>query len=389
MMNIIILNSHPIQYFAPLYRQMAGEGIPVKIWYCSDESVIGKLDKGFGTEVKWDIPLLEGYQFEFLKNNSWKPSIYNGFFGLINLGVIMKLYRQPRSVVLIHGWAYSTHLLTIFFGKLFGHKVCYRGETPLNQELKKNRLTLLIKFFSIRLMFMFVSKILYIGKQNKWYYEYLSINKKKLAFAPYSVDNDRFRTIYNSVTKSEARDQLNLDTGMKIILYSGKYISKKRPLDLLQSFQQLGAENVMLVFAGDGELRNEMENFIKAHSLEHKVRLTGFINQSKIPLYYRASDVFVMCSGIGETWGLSVNEAMNFGLPVIVSDTCGCAYDLVDEGVNGSVFETADIGQLTQALRKYTSLEPSEEKEIQKRAMEIMDQYSYRQVIDEIKSLAG
>jgi hypothetical protein len=72
---IIIINSHPIQYFAPLYKKMTEEGLDVEVWYCSDESIRGENDKGFGTTVKWDIPLLDGYRYRFFKNHSNKPSI--------------------------------------------------------------------------------------------------------------------------------------------------------------------------------------------------------------------------------------------------------------------------------------------------------------------------
>ncbi len=61
---------------------MTEEGLDVEVWYCSDESIRGEIDKGFETLVKWDIPLLEGYPFRFFRNYSWKPSIYSGFWAL-------------------------------------------------------------------------------------------------------------------------------------------------------------------------------------------------------------------------------------------------------------------------------------------------------------------
>ena len=83
---VVVVHSHPIQYFAPLYAQLAKRGVQLKVWYCSDESIRGSLDKEFGTAVKWDIPLLEGYNFRFLRNFSWKPSVHKGFWGLIKIG---------------------------------------------------------------------------------------------------------------------------------------------------------------------------------------------------------------------------------------------------------------------------------------------------------------
>src|SRR5436190_20804728 len=100
---VIFINSHPIQYFAPLYKYLNEHNVLAECWYCSDENVKGHHDRQFGAEVAWDIPLLDGYPYRFFKNRSWKPSLYNGFFGLINPGVIGALYKEPSSVVVVHG----------------------------------------------------------------------------------------------------------------------------------------------------------------------------------------------------------------------------------------------------------------------------------------------
>ena len=386
---VIFLNSHPIQYFAPLYQQInTTTGIALTVWYCSDESIQGKLDKGFGKEVKWDIPLLEGYGYAFLKNYSWKPSIHRGFWGLVNPGIISMLYKQPKSVLIIHGWAYSTNIIAIVFGKIFGHTVCLRAETPLNQEFKKNRFITFIKHLYLRFLFLFIDHFLYIGKQNKLFYQALKVKENNLLFVPYSVDNNRFRNIYCSTSKDATRELLKLPLDKKIILYSGKYISKKRPLDLLKAFNELKDKtNALLLMAGDGECREEMEAYIKDHLLTELVILTGFINQSQMPLYYRAADIFVMCSGVGETWGLSVNEAMNFGLPVIISDDCGSADDLVENNLTGDIFETGNVLQLAALLQKYLHKSEAENSAIEKAAFNKIDQFSYDKIITAIETI--
>ena len=387
MQQVVFLNSHPIQYFSPLYKQMAESGLQLTVCYCSDESIRGKLDKGFGKEVKWNIPLVDGYHSVFLKNISWKRSIHKGFFGLINPGIIHFLYKQPKSIVVIHGWAYCTHIAAIFFAKLFGHTVCLRTETPLNQEKKKQRGITFLKHIYLRFLFLFIDRFLYIGQQNKLFYGSLGIKESKLVFTPYAVDNKRFRNIYETTSIQLAREILELPRDKKIILYSGKFIFKKRPMDLIKAFHQSKEVNTVLVMTGDGELREEMETFIQAQDLGKQIILTGFINQAEIPLYYRAADIFVMCSGLGETWGLSVNEAMNFGLPVIVSDTCGCAYDLVRNNITGAVFETGNISQLTSLLHDYLHLSPERRAIAENSALAIMDEYSYDHIIASIQSL--
>ena len=144
---------------------------------------------------------------------------------------------------------------------------------------------------------------------------------------------------------------LNLPLDKKIILFSGKYIDKKRPMDLVKAFSLLNDPTTILVMVGEGELRIEMEEFIAANNIKG-ILLTGFVNQSEISKYYAVSDVFVMCSGQGETWGLSVNEAMNFGKPLIVSRTCGSCVDLVQDGVNGFSFTEGNINELKSCLEK-------------------------------------
>jgi glycosyltransferase involved in cell wall biosynthesis len=380
---VIFLNSHPIQYFAPLYQYIASQtNIDLEVVYCSDEGLTGKLDKGFGTNVQWDIPLIEGYKSIFIKNKSFKPSIHSGFWGLFNPGIISYLRKQPKSIIVVHGWAYATHIMAIVAGKLCGHTVCIRAETPHNQELLKNKYITFFKHLYLRFIFMFVDRFLYVGKQNKLFYQALGKKEENLIFTPYSVDNSRFVAAMKEMSKAEARIKLNLPAQASIILYSGKYISKKNPLDILKAFGMMNKPDAVLVMVGDGELRPQMEDFISKHSLSSKVILTGFINQSLIPMYYRAADIFVMCSGLGETWGLSVNEAMNFGLPVIVSDTCGSSYDLVKNELNGRVFETGNIEELHQAISDFAAKSELERAEISQNSIAIVNQYSYAQIVD-------
>lgn len=328
------------------------------VLYCSDENVKGHIDKGFGTEVNWDIPLLEGYNYKFLKNNSWVPSIFKGFFGLLNFEIFKVVKREKESFLVIHGWAFAINFLAVAAGKLSGLKLCLRAENPLNQELLKSKRALFLrKIFFKYFWFRLFDYFFYIGSQNKKLYEYYGVKKEKLVFTPYAVDNDRFRAEYEKYKdkKPELRKELGLPADKKIILYSGKYIPKKRPMDLLQAYHSLNNEKAALVFLGDGELRKEMEEYISRHNLKD-VYLTGFKNQSEVGKYFATADIFVLPSGAGETWGLVVNEALNFDLPVIVSDMAGCADDLADADsrfICGNISELKNLlnNELNQIIR--------------------------------------
>jgi glycosyltransferase involved in cell wall biosynthesis len=388
MKEIIFINSHPIQYFAPLYKYLNEHGVKTKAWYESDESIKGGMDKQFGTEVKWDIPLLRGYEHEFFKNYSWKPSHFNGFFGLINLGIITRLFKIPKSVIIVHGWHYFSHLAVLLIGKALGHTICLRCEMPYNQEKLKTGWKQKVKNFTLKnLLFPRINYFLNIGTQNRLFYKSLGVSESKIIFCPYSVDNDRFRNElagFSSKLK-DIRSSLGIADEDKVILYSGKYMAKKKPLDLLNAYIKLNQPNCWLIMVGEGELRPELERLIQEHQL-NKVILTGFVNQSKIAEYYAISNVFVMCSTIGETWGLSVNEAMNFDLPLVVSDQTGCAEDLVKDGVNGYLFKTGNVEDLTLKLNE---LLVQQKLSWATSSINIVDEYSYATIARNVVQITG
>jgi glycosyltransferase involved in cell wall biosynthesis len=384
---VIFICSHPIQYFAPMFAYFEEQGLPLEVWYCSDESVRGEMDIQFNTKVKWDIPLLEGYSYRFFKNNSKNPSINNGFWGLNNKDIKEALKAEKPCLIIVPGWSYSSYLNSIRWARRYGHKVALRGESPLNQELMKPKWKLFIRSLFFKWIFKRVDYCLYIGSQNKAFYKYYSIPENQCFFTPYAVDNKRFQCASESLKplKESLKISIGIPANHLVILYSGKYIHKKKPLDLLNAFSKLKSNNISLVMVGDGELKESMHQFIKSNNLSN-VYLTGFINQSKITEYYAVGDIFVMCSGFGETWGLSVNEAMNFSLPIVLSDTPGSAYDLILEGENGFIYKTGDVEELTNCIKELI-LKNVEIHKMGLKSKEIISNYSYSQVYNTIKKL--
>ena len=378
--------SHPIQYFSPLLRALS-KASQLNVYYFSDNNRKGMIDAGFGQAIQWDVPLLEGYDHQFLKNVSRRSSLDNHFLDVINPGLLPSLWKTKSRVVIVNGWTYSSTLLVIFFGPLLGKKVWLRAENPLNQELEKSRKTLLLKKLLLKgILFRFVSKFLYIGEESRRFFEYYGVSPSRLVYTPYAVDNELFQRQFGELKDSggRIREELGLPADKKIILFSGKYISKKRPMDLLRAFAMLGKGDHALVMMGEGELRKEMEAYIQEHKLQ-EVYLTGFVNQSGISKYYTIADVFVMCSGAGETWGLSVNEAMNFEKPVIVSRACGCCSDLVRHGENGFAFETEDVAELAGHLKK-TLEDDVFRVSAGKKSVEIINRYSIQAIVANIIS---
>ncbi len=386
---LIQLISHPIQYQTPLYERLAADpDLDFEVWYCSKIGLDVKTDEEFGVAVKWDIPLLSNYSYSFLKNYARHESLHT-FLGLCNFGIVRKLWHlPPKSILWIHGWNYMTLLLGVFGGKLLGHRIFLRGDnTAVIEEKKPNTVTKKIKTFWLsRVIFKLTDTFLAVGNQNKDYYRMLNVPEKKLVFAPHSIDNQRFTHFREQHKNNVAhiRQELGIPLSKKVVICSGKYIDKKRPLDLLKAVQMLpNRSDIFIVFVGEGNLRADMETFIQANDLQQNVLLTGFINQSLMPKYYLVADLYVMCSGMYETWGLSTNEALCFGLPVILSDMVGCAYDLVDG--NGFRYVSGDIDALSRHIHDIFDLSDTDFQAMRQRSIDIISQYNYEKIISAIK----
>ncbi|MBI5401681.1 glycosyltransferase family 4 protein [Candidatus Wolfebacteria bacterium] len=384
---LAILTSHPIQYQTPLFKKISENSEIDLLVYFNWDFGIGKnsYDAEFGQKIKWDIPLLNGYKYKFLKNFSLMSS--SGFWGQINFGIINELRKNKYDAVLIFGWNSFTNWLAFLTAFIFKIPVMLRGENPLNQELLKSKWKIKIKRIILGSLFKHISYFLYIGEENKKFYKYYGVPEKKLIFVPYAIDNERFMKAGKSLgTQRELlRNKIGIGDNDIIILFVGKLIGKKCPMDLLKAYHKLTTYNLQLtthlIFVGDGALRPELEKYCKENNLE-SVHFTGFKNQTELPEYYAMSDIFVLPSGEGETWGLVVNEAMCFGLPVIVSDRVGCGPDLVKQEENGYIFPIGNIEELAKKLE--VVFDKIKMKKFGEKSLNIINNYNYE---DDIKSI--
>lgn len=130
-----------------------------------------------------------------------------------------------------------------------------------------------------------------------------------------------------------------------------RFVPKKNVSGLLRSYEayvrQVGSAAWPLVVVGDGPEMARIERQVRQAGLERRVVLPGYLPAEQIAPYYALATVFVLPSNRSEQWGLVVNEAMASGLPIFVSRICGCAADLVEEGVTGWTFDASEDAQLT------------------------------------------
>jgi len=385
MHKISFIQSHPIQYYSPLYDCLEKDSsVEFKMYYCSDYGLSkdGKrYHPEFGELPNWNVDLVEGHNHEVLRNRSLKKGIFNGFFGLMNFSIYRKLKKDRPDVLVIVGWHYFTFIWAVICCKLLHIKVYVRGDNSIDGDMQLSKLKRAIKHFAYgKLLFPLYTKITYVGVKNKLFYESYGVKDTKLIHMPHAVDNKRFRDYFNLNQQyvGEVRRFLEIPNKFSV-LFIGRLHEEKRILDLIEAIASLG-DNVHLTIVGDGKIYDDVEKACNIYNKD-SFKLVGFKNQGELLNYYLTADLFVLPSQL-ETWGLVVNEAMNFNLPIIVSDTVGCGLDLCRDQ-NGFIFKRGDVKSLTSRI-DYLSKNPNIAKQMGVESGELIKDYSYQAIIENL-----
>jgi glycosyltransferase involved in cell wall biosynthesis len=353
--------SHPIQYQAPLLRRIAREpDIELEVFFSSDHTVRGYMDEGFGVKVEWDVPLLAGYGSSFLPR--WREAGQKpGFWRPLNGGIFERLERGRFDAVWSHGYNTANSLRAIASAAMLGIPVLLRAESTLDDR-ERGWAKLIAKQGFFRVLRAQVSAVLAIGEANARYWRHYLGAEMPIFRMPYAVDNEFFqrRTVEAAAGREALRAELGLKPGRPVILFASKLQERKRCADLVAAHRLLGEPRPYLVIVGDGEERKRLEEQVAADreacgqlrdEIRDEIRFLGFRNQTEMPRYLDLCDVFVLPSR-HEPWGLVVNEAMNAGRAVVVSDDVGCQEDLVREGETGAVFPVGDVAALASAIER-------------------------------------
>lgn len=346
-MRLGIVATHPIQYQIPLYRYLAAHScVEPIVFFMSEHGLTESFDPGFGRLVKYDVPMLGGYDHRLVRNRSPKPSPSTAL-GVVNPSLPVRIWSARLDALLVHGYSGVSHWLAYAAAISAGIPYLLRGESrPDAADL--GTVKRVAKHALIRPLVRRADACLAIGEENHRFYRFYGAASDRIFFAPYSVDNDRFYetgAAGRSARPSMLR-ALGLDPKTPLVLFAAKLQPWKRPIDVVLAMDQL-APPANLIVIGDGPLRPYME------ALAHErpwMRMLGFVNQAKIAEWYGAADLFVLPSDC-EPWGLAVNEAMAAGAVPIVSRAVGCWRDLVRCEV-GWVYPTGNIDALTAVIRE-------------------------------------
>ncbi|MBS1823181.1 MAG: glycosyltransferase family 4 protein [Acidobacteria bacterium] len=380
------LVTHPIQYQAPLLRRIALEpDIDLTVFFGSDFSVHGYNDVGFGgADVRWDIPLLEGYKHEFLPVLRDLRRITR--LSPLNHGIFTRLRGRPGEpgfdALWLHGYANANALHAMLAARSLGIPVLVRAESRLPGGERSHWRRSLQQLY-LHLLGELVSGVLPIGQLNAEFWQHHFGDAIPQFPMPYAVDNGYFqqRSHDAAPNRSSLQKKLNLDPSRPVILFASKLQKRKCCADLLGAYRLLSPApgidpHPYLVIVGDGEQRSALEQTAQETGFQ-SIRFCGFRNQSELPGFFDLCSVFVLPSR-HEPWGLIVNEVMNAARPVIVSDDAGCQPDLITPGVEGEVFPVGNRDALAHALRRILAT-PKTAQQMGQRALERIQSWNFEE----------
>lgn len=311
---------------------------------------------GFGTMFDWDIDITSGYENVFLTNVAKRPSASH-FSGCDTPEIGDRLREGRFDAVLVLGWHLKSYIQGVVAAKRLGMPVLVRGDSHL--QTPRSSLKKMTKMLLYPPLLRAFDAALYVGENSRMYFRHYRYPDNRLFFSPHCVDTERFAAGAKFDAGTQLRRQLGIAATTRVLLFAGKLISFKRPVDLLMaaSIRLERGDKIEILVAGDGELREALRRHAALRGVP--LHILGFCNQSIMPTVYAAADALVLPSDGNETWGLVANEALASGRPIIVSSECGCAPDLAVDGYAGRVFRGGDIVGLADAIDGLFTAPPS------------------------------
>lgn len=348
---VTIVHTHPAQYMAPWFRYMAAErrDIDLTVVYASTPTP-AQQGVGFNESFAWDVGLTDGYMHQVLAAPHPDRTFDSDSFTGADVGAVGDAIVATRpDAVIVPGWHSMFYLRAIAACRRAGIPVLYRGDSNLLSGPRG--LTRLPWSIRTRAALKMFDGYLSVGTPIREYLRHFGAPEPLIFDSPHCVDNAYFASGAGRVSDNGARDQARQEMGAGpddfLVLFAGKFIERKRPMDVIQAAARLG-RNVVVAMAGNGPLMDATRDAAKR--LDVRVAWCGFLNQAAMPGALAAADCVAVPSR-WESWGLIVNEALAAGTPCVVSSGVAAAADLVRENVSGAVYQPGDVDGLAVSLR--------------------------------------
>ena len=369
-MRIAFLVERSTQFEAPFYRFAARDPAhELRVLFTGGPDLAGPVfDPELGQSVSWGIDLLGGYPSEVCPETeaaSWlaarlRPARCDL---LIANGYTQPLYRLGTRIARRGGVATALRLDSVLF-----------DGSPVRDLAKR----LLFATYMKRTYDLFLG----VGSLTLEYLRAFGVPAERTGLFPYAVDVEAFRSrsVLSQPERTAVRERLGVPAGARVVLSLAKLSPREAPWDLLRAFARLDQEDLWLVLAGDGPERAALER-----AAGPRVRFPGYVPYPELPALYAAADLFVHPAR-EERWGVSVQEALACGLPVVASSRVGAAFDLVQPGGNGFLYPAGDDGELAGRLGDALALPPER---VRRTSAAILAEWDYAAVWRGLLETAG
>jgi glycosyltransferase involved in cell wall biosynthesis len=346
---LAVVVSHPIQYFAHLYRDLAAHPqIDLKVFFGSTIGATAYHDPGLGVELAWQCDLLGGYSHEFLPGADQVRQLDRQSLARIPVAPALDTW-SPDSL-LVHGyatplvrsawrWARRHRKPVLLFGD--GNGRIERSQPWYRRWAKR---LMLAHYLST------IHRVLTLGEANELYWHLLGVPDSRMQWAPFY--NPAPETILpqgdlRQETRQRVRKELGIADQQILVLSAGKFLPRKRTIDLVQAVEK--RRDVTGLYVGDGQCRSQCE----AEAKSDRHRFVGFANLPRMAELFAAADLFCHPAE-AEPYGLVIAEAAAAGLPIVATDSTGAigvrSHGRIGE--NAIVYPTADVDALVRSIQQ-------------------------------------
>jgi glycosyltransferase involved in cell wall biosynthesis len=328
--------------------------LDIQVAYCSLQGAEAGTDPEIGIEVKWDVPLLEGYPWVQVPNKSPRPGL-GRFFGLCNFGLWKLVMGGIYDAVIVYtGYAYASFWIVAAAAKLRRTALLFGTDATGLEPRSRNSWKVGLKKMILPTVFQMATVAIAPSTASAEYLRRLRVPEDRIVVTPFVVDNAYWLSRAEKVNRVAVRSSWGCSDEQPVVLFCAKFQPWKRPQDVLRAFAQAGVKHAVLIMAGDGPMRADMEAEAKTLSVASQVRFLGFVNQTQLPALYRSADVMVLPSEY-DACPVVVCEAMLCGCPVILSDKVRGRLELVCPGHTGFIYPCGDLNALAVTLRTAVS----------------------------------
>lgn len=349
-MKIGFLVERATQFEAPFYRFAAADPAHrLRVLFTDQAPGASVFDSELERRVSWGIDLLGGYDHALVPSAGRAEWLH------------AELRDGGYDLLIVNGYTRRAYLEGVLAARRAGVPVGLRIDSidasgvvlpglPGRQLAKR-----LLFALALRPMFRLFFAT---GGRARQYLESMGVPSERIALFPYAIDVAEFRrrSALEPAERSAQRVTLGLH-GAPAVLSLAKLNDREAPWDLLDAFARLPEPRPWLVIAGDGPQRGAVETRARELGLS-RVRFLGYVPYPELPALYGAVELFVHAPR-EERWGVSVQEALACGLPVVASERVGAAFDLVRAGVNGFVYPPGNIERLAEVIRLALMLRPA------------------------------